>query len=178
MGTLVKAHRWATAALGVGCSVLLATALGDHAVSALRQPLPLVWPLAVLQVAFALVPLGNPFAELAGGAVRARRVRAVNLGATTTLVAVAVTVDHASYDSVAFATWFVLLAGCGVVAATVWGQQALGAVLGLGLVTVGLEFMTGWAPVTRIAAVVSPPLAVVFCAVCAGGFVVVTARRG
>lgn len=176
--TLVKAHRWGAAVLGVGCSVLVASALGGHAVSALRQPLPLVWPLAVLQVAFALVPLGNPFAELAGGAVRTRRVRALNVGTTTTLVAGAVTVDHASYDSVAFATWFVLLAGCGVVAATIRGQQAPGAVLGLGLFTVGLEFITSWAPITRIAAVVPPALAVALYAVCAGAFVVVAARRG
>lgn len=177
IGTLAKAHRAKAAGLGVVCTALAAVAAGSHVVSALRQPLPLVWPLAALQVAFAVVPLGGAFGALGGGAVRARQVRAWSLGLTTTLLGLTATVDHAFYANAAFLTWFVLLAAGGVVAPTITVNQGPAVVLGLGMVSVGLEFMTALAPISRTVGRLPLAAALALYAACAVAFVVLTPRH-
>lgn len=156
---LAHAYAMVQALLGSMIIVIIGLALEQKTVGVTRQPLPLVWPLGVLHVVVAQLPLPEILGSLERVAVRgslARGVRAV-------LVLVLLTTGSVTYMSGnrALLAYFLTLAAAGFIAAAVSRADPWVWTLGIGMAGVGLVFITPLGgPISRFLESIPVPVAV------------------
>lgn len=107
-----------------------------------RQPLPLVWPLAVLHVTIAQLPLRNILGPLERAIVRGIASRG-SRAAFALLTIMSACLTYATVDRrPELAAFLLLLSGCGFLVSTFKGQEAWQWTLALGMLVICLIFMT------------------------------------
>ncbi len=144
-------HAYGAVHATIGCALLVIAGLAvDHVlIQATRQPLPLVWPLAVIQIAVSQIPLRALFEPLEGGAVRGVKARVPRALLALALLTLGLVTYVLQLDSADLATFLILLASIGFAAAAT-GQDASLWTLGPGMVIVALQFLTPLEPVSHL----------------------------
>jgi hypothetical protein len=137
------------AVLGSVLIVIIGLALDQKTLGVTRQPLPLVWPLAVLHVTVAQLPLREILGPVERIAVRGPLIRAARALLASALLTLGSVTYVAANGSPAFQIFFLLLAAIGFVTAAT-GADPWMWTLGTGMAGVGLEFITPIAPISRL----------------------------
>lgn len=141
---LAHAYGLAHAALGSTIIVAVGLLVGHLTLGVTRQPLPLVWPLPVLHVVVAQLPLR----EILGPTERIAVRGAVARGARAALVLLLVSAGAVTYvvngRERLLLVFFLLLTAVGFTAAAVSRAEPWVWTLGLGMAVVGLAFVTAF----------------------------------
>lgn len=148
--TWARAHNLAVVGpVAAGCLLLIAVA-GSTSFVAPRQPIPLVWPLAMVQASVALLIVELRFGDLPSGAVREVADRALAcLLVVATIAATAAELRFVGAPDI-LTGWMCSVTAVGLAAAAMTGVEAWTVSLVLGLLGVGAEFATRLAPVSRL----------------------------
>jgi hypothetical protein len=130
-------------ALLASTAVLLAGFIvGQHLVGVTRQPLPLIWPLGVLLVLAAQLPLREIFGLAERVATRSLLTRALRAGFTLLIITIASAVNVATHADPVLQVFLLLLVAVGFATAAVTRTEPWALTLALGMGWVGLQFVT------------------------------------
>lgn len=131
-------------AVGVGVAVA-----GSTSFVAPRQPIPLIWPLAMVQAGLALLILEVRFGALPLAAVRAVTDRLIACLVLLALVGGTVLELRLVGAPSSLVAWVCVVAALGLAVATFSSAEAWAVAIVVGLVGVGAEFVTPIAPISR-----------------------------
>jgi hypothetical protein len=139
---LAHAYGVAHAVVGSMLMILVGLGLGPMTLGVSRQPLPLVWPLAVLHVVVAQLPLR----EILGPAERIAVRGPLTRGARVVIVQLLLLTGPFTYVVATgerlLLVFFLLLTAAGFTAAALSRAEPWAWTLGLGMTVVGLAFVT------------------------------------
>ncbi|MGL5865075.1 MAG: hypothetical protein ACRCYX_04270 [Dermatophilaceae bacterium] len=145
----LRAHHVVPALLLTLGGIVLMFAADSASFAAPRQPIPLVWPVATIQVSATLLVLDTGFGSLLAAATRALLDRLV--AATTVVVLLAMLLGAAPLLGLPplLSIWVAAVAGVGMGAALLGVREPWAAALVVGLFGIGLQFSTPLAPISR-----------------------------
>ena len=142
LGRLLYAYGMAHSLMGTFAAVVLGLLVQEQILGVTRQPLPLVWPVMVLHVVVAQLSLPDLFGPIETVADRSHVSRSIRASFCLLLIAVGATTYVAARGDRALLTFLLLLAALGFVAGALVPIDPWAWTLGVGLLVVGVVFVT------------------------------------
>lgn len=142
LARLAHAYGMTHATLGTAAAVLVGLLVQQNTLGVTRQPLPMVWPIAVLHIVLAQLPLRDLLTPVERVAHRTPLSRAARAGFSVGLLAVGAATYVTAGDSRELLTFFLLLTAVGFTAAALARSDPWVWTLGVGLSVIGLAFVT------------------------------------
>lgn len=161
---LVSAYGGMYVIFGSVVAVVVGLILQSRVLGVTRQPLPLVWPLMVLHVTLAQLPLRDAFGSLERVSVRATTSRGLRAALALLSIGVGIGTYIGARGEHALLIFCLLLTALGFAAGTLGRSDSWVWTLTVGMTTVGLVYITplgqalgdalGTMPVAAVTAVV------------------------
>ncbi len=128
----------------IGSAVIVAVGLvsQQQVLGVTRQPLPLVWPLTVVHVTLAQLPLRDVFGPMERVSARGATSRALRAAVALLLIGAGIGTYLAARGEHALLVFCLLLTALGFTVAALGRSDCWVWTLGVGLLTVGLAYIT------------------------------------
>jgi hypothetical protein len=169
---LARAYGLSYAVLGSAVAVLAGMLVQQRTLGVTRQPLPLVWPIAVLHITLTQLLLPDLLGPTERVALRGHISRAVRAAVSVTLVAIGAATYVTAREDRPLLVFFLLMTTVGFIAAALARTDPWVWTLGVGLTVIGLAFVVpvGGASVSRVLESVPLPLAAASIVLAAEGY--------
>lgn len=158
---LARAYGVLLAAALSTVAVVVGVVVQQKSLGVTRYPMPLVWPLSVLHVTFALLPLREVLGPAERVAARGRTARAIRGGVVLALLGTGAVSYVPAQGNATFRIFYFALAAVGFGAAgLVRSSDPWAWTLGVGMAAIGIEFITPWLLLQTSLGTVPGPVAV------------------